>query len=260
MKLIEVFFNRDVFILVPAAFFIIFAVTEIFFRIGRLIRSKAIPEQEIMLEFMPGALISMLALLLAFTVSMAEARYDSRQKIAINETNAIGTAYLRAGLLECPARSEIDKLLRKYVDLRLEFYRMNSKPSLQSLQSDIWRLAAESGRKHPGDVTIGLFLNSLNEMIDQAETQSAAFENQIPAIIIALLFASSILVMAAVGYASGLEKGRRLLFTSILSIIIAMTLFVILDLDRPRRGTVHPSQEGMNRLKMSMLGASAPCP
>ena len=60
-------------------------------------------------------LLGLLALMLAFTFSMALTRFEARRDALLNEANAIGTTALRARLLPEPQRSETLKLLREYV-------------------------------------------------------------------------------------------------------------------------------------------------
>jgi hypothetical protein len=40
--------------------------------------------------------------------------------MVVEESNAIGTAYLRAQLLPEPEKTEISRLLQQYIDVRLE--------------------------------------------------------------------------------------------------------------------------------------------
>ena len=85
-----------------------------------------------------------------------------------------------------------------------------------------------------------------------AEKQTVAFGAFIPDAIMNLLFFASMLVIAAVSYLNGLGTGRHFLLNSMLTILIAMTLFVILDLDRPRRGLIRTNYQSMIRLKDSL--------
>jgi len=48
--------------------------------------------------------LALLGLLLAFTFSGASSRFDARRHLIIEETNAIGTAYLRLGMLPAAAQ------------------------------------------------------------------------------------------------------------------------------------------------------------
>src|SRR5512135_1488179 len=49
-----------------------------------------------------AAMLGLLALLLAFTFSLAASRFDTRRSLVLDEANAIGTTWLRAGLLAEP--------------------------------------------------------------------------------------------------------------------------------------------------------------
>ena len=46
-----------------------------------------------------GAVFALLGLLIAFTFSEAASRFDTRRQLIVEETNDIGTAYLRLDLL-----------------------------------------------------------------------------------------------------------------------------------------------------------------
>jgi hypothetical protein len=49
-----------------------------------------------------GALLGLVGLLLAFGLSMAVGRYETRRGLVVQESNDIGTTYLRAQLLPEP--------------------------------------------------------------------------------------------------------------------------------------------------------------
>ena len=69
---------------------------------------------------MVAATLALLAFILAFTFGLAGSWFDVRRRLVIDEANAIGTTYLRAGMLPEPHRSDVRDLLREYVDVRLE--------------------------------------------------------------------------------------------------------------------------------------------
>ena len=60
-----------------------------------------------------------MAFLLAITMGMASERFDARRVLVLAETNAIGTAYLRAGYLDEPASTEMWELIVEYVPQRI---------------------------------------------------------------------------------------------------------------------------------------------
>src|SRR4030081_2086479 len=83
---------------ITAVFFIglavIFVVSEIGWQLG--IRTKGGGGSNI--TTLESAILGLLALMLAFTFSMALARFEARRDALLNEANAIGTAALRARL------------------------------------------------------------------------------------------------------------------------------------------------------------------
>src|SRR4029077_11356500 len=90
--------------------------------IGKFRLSRREQEKETPVGTMVGATLGLLAFILAFTFGLAAARFDTRRQVILDEANAIGTTYLRAGMLP-ERREEIQTLLRNYVNTRLEAVR-----------------------------------------------------------------------------------------------------------------------------------------
>src|SRR5512134_3830379 len=101
-----------------------------------------------------GAVFALLGLLIAFTFSGAASRFDARRQLIVEETNNIGTAYLRLDLLPASAQPAIRENFRRYLDSRLEVYRKlpdiaAAKAELAKaimLQEEIWRHAVAATR------------------------------------------------------------------------------------------------------------------
>src|SRR5271170_3899492 len=70
-----------------------------------------------------GAVFGLMGLLLAFSFSGAVSRFETRLQLIVQETNAIGTAWLRVDLLPEAAQPEIRSDFRAYLDARLAFYK-----------------------------------------------------------------------------------------------------------------------------------------
>src|SRR6476661_5012284 len=106
------------------AFFVLFAVIALLcyeggFRLGRWWQEREPGEQEGPTGVLVGSILALLAFLLAITMGMAADRFDGRRALVLEETNAIGTTYLRAGYIPAPLSDESRKLLREYVPLRI---------------------------------------------------------------------------------------------------------------------------------------------
>ena len=207
-----------------------------------------------------GAIFGLLALFLGFTFSMSLGRFDQRRELVVREANAIGTTYLRSKLLPEPDRHAVATLLRSYVDARLDFYNLrddqgqfrNVIDRTEKLQNDLWVQVATVVKKDDRPVTTGLFIQSLNEVIDLHAERVAAMENHVPESVLLLLFLVALLSAMLVGYSCGLAKRRHLFSTSIVALLIGIVSIAIIDLDRPTRGLVRVSQNSMIQLHDSM--------
>src|SRR5271167_3622955 len=67
--------------------------------------------------------LTLLALIIGFSFSMAVGRYDQRKNYEEAEANAIGTEYVRADLLPSVDAERVRVLLIDYLDQRVLFYR-----------------------------------------------------------------------------------------------------------------------------------------
>src|SRR5262249_37334265 len=142
-----------------------------------------------------GAILGLLGLLLGFTFAMAVSRFDNRKRLVVDEATALGSAFLRARLLPEPEQSEVTKLLRQYLDARMELTRGNPAASSREelteraarLQGLLWAQAVRATEQDRQAVATGLFVQSLNDVIDMAGKRDAALANHVPESVLLLL-------------------------------------------------------------------------
>jgi len=251
--------SEALFVLVLLA--LLFACAEAGYRLGLCRRSRLDESAKSRLSSIQSAILALLGLLLGFTVAMSVSRYDGRKHAVVSEANAIGTAALRARLLPAPERGEAVTLLRQYVDIRLQSaqQRLLDPAALDELErkalqlhEKLWLLAAAVNSKEPQNFTTGLFITALNDLIDVKGLRDAALDNHVPASVLVLLFAAAILAVGMVGYSNGIATHRAAVVTGMLIVLFALTIFVIVDLDRPRRGLIRVSQISMTELKKGL--------
>jgi hypothetical protein len=230
------------------------------YRLGVWRHVQAAEEKENPVGAMVGSILGLLAFMLAFTFSMAASRFDERRLIVLDEANAIGTTYLRARLLPEPHRTEVSKLLREYVDVRLTNRGQGDVTQTvnqmikraDELNEQLWLQAVAAADRQPTPIT-ATFVTSLNEMIDlHAKRVLIATRNRIPFSIWAILFSLAMLGMAAMGYQSGLSATRRSPAMIATVLAFASVLFLIADLDRGHEGLLTVSQQSMLDLQKSM--------
>ena len=229
---------------------------EIGFQIGEHTRSRYDKDAPISLGPMVGGLLGMLGFVLAFTYSMAASQHDLRKQYVLDEANVVGTAYLRADLLDEQHQKELKRLLREYVDVRLQGARdENLKAAITrsvELHDLLWIQASSVAKTAPSTNT-SLVIQAINEVIDMHEKRvSAGVRNRIPGSIWIALFIISTLTMITMGTQVGLTGKRRLVAIIPLALAFAALATVVVDLDRPQQGLITVSQQAMVDLQESM--------
>jgi Protein of unknown function (DUF4239) len=230
------------------------------YRLGRYRHRHRDDEKEAPVGAIVGATLGLLGFILAFTFGLASSRFNSRREIVVEEANAIGTTYLRAGLLPNNRGVKIRKLLGDYVDARLEVVQTgNIEQALRrsdELHRQLWKEAEAAGQEHPDSIVAGLFIQSLNEMIDvHSKRVMVGLQNRLPGDLWATLYLTTILTMVGVGYHEGLSNSRRSLAILVLVFTFSAILTLVADLDRPQEGFLIVSQQAMIDLQKMMNDA-----
>ena len=243
-------------LILPLTIAISLVSVEIGYRIAVYRRLQKEEEKESPVSGMVGATLALLALMLAFTFSLAGSRYEDRRQVVLTESNAIGTAYLRAEMLPEPMRTESRNLLRDYTDARLEAVQPEKLSQAiaksEELHNRLWAQAVAATEKDRSPIA-AIYVQSLNDVIDiHATRMLAALRSRVPAPIWVVLFLLSFLAMAMMGYHEALINSRRSIVVVALILGFSTVLFLIVDLDRPRQGTLQVSQQAMIDLRKSM--------
>ncbi len=228
--------------------------------LGRWIGARAKPQGIGSIPTLEASILALLALMIGFTFAVALSRFEARREGVLNEANAIGTTALRARLLPAPHNQECLKLLRDYVQVRLDLTRKVSSPlefkaalaQSNAIQEALWLQVKEIAAKNNAVVPAGLFIQSLNEMIDDHEKRLIALISTVPSIVLIVLYVIAMVASAFSGYAAGIEAQR-----SRGPMYVAMALFIavillIQDLDRPTGGFITASQRPMQDVAASI--------
>jgi len=152
-----------------------------------------------------AATLTLLGLIIGFSFSMAASRYDQRKTYEVAEANAIGTEYVRAGLLPAADAGIVRALLRKYLDRRVLFYTTSDTQRLRQinadtakLQADLWAAVQGPAAANPAPV---LALAGMNDVLNSHGYTQAAWWNRIPR--------AGWGLMVAIATCSSEEKGRE---------------------------------------------------
>ena len=209
-----------------------------------------------------GSLLGLLALLLSFTFGMSNSRYDTRYQAMVHEANCIGTVILRADLLPDSAAVVFRAKCKGYLESRIELYQAGIDPAKNNeanhkssvFGDSLWKQATALVRseniinRNSGSLVVA----ALNDMFDAATSRKASREATIPESILWLLFLLCYASAFIVGY-GGKQKISWIMVAGF-AVMISVTVFAILDLDRPHRGliTLDKAEERIVELRESL--------
>lgn len=204
-----------------------------------------------------GATLTLLALIIGFTFSMALGRYDQRKNCEEEEANAIGTEYLRAELLPAAEEAKVKSLLQQYLDQRLLYYTTRDNEKLATiidvttkLQNEMWATVKTPALANPNALT-GIAVAGMNDVINSQGYTQAAWSNRIPAAAWSLLgvIAIGTTMLVGIGMRQAARFSRLLI---ILPAVIAIAFFFMADIDSPRRGIIRVVPQNLQSLAESL--------
>jgi hypothetical protein len=226
------------------------AAAEVGYLAGGVMRRRTPGDDGEGIGHMVGGILGLLAFLLAFVTSMQMDRFDTRRAMVVQEANAIGTTYLRAGYLPEPYRADVRGLLGQYVDLRLQIVDPakldRAQTESQAVTDQLWPKAEALAKDNWQSEMVSLFVDSLNNMIDVQTSRVAAVRaSQLPTAVWWLIYALAVLTMVIVGLASGMRGRRNLIALFLLVLAFSGVVRLIADLERPQQGALEVSQQAL---------------
>ncbi len=207
-----------------------------------------------------GAALGLLALILGFSFSMALERYDLRRTLVLDEANAIGTVELRSRLIASPGREEMAQAVRQYLDVRLEYFAAAGDPAKEqaarrhtiAMQDKLWQVMSRGIETHEQNPLTSLLVSSVNDAFDLATSRRAAFTSHIPASVLGMVLLYALICASLLGYALADTRRRHLAMSSLLLLLLSLVVTVIVDIDRPRVGSVVVSVAPLEELREAM--------
>lgn len=199
--------------------------------------------------------LTLLALIIGFSFSMAVSRYDQRKNYEEEEANAIGTEYARADLLPAVDAARVRQLLTQYLDQRLLFYTIRDPHKLESvdsetakLQTEMWSSVQGVAKTQPTPTT-ALVISGMNDVLNRQGYTQAAWWNRIPIGAWSLMVILAICCSLLIGY--GAQRRGALLF-AILPFLLSIAFFLIADIDSPRQGVIRVIPQNLISLSQSL--------
>jgi hypothetical protein len=201
------------------------------------------------------ATLTLLGLIIGFTFSMAIVRYDQRKDYEEAEANAIGTEYVRAGLLPAEAAHRTKDLIRQYLDQRILFYQERHdgnvaeiEARIAQLQDEMWTVVQSAATASRDQVT-ALAVAGMNDVLNTQADAAAAWRNRIPQAAWLLMAAIALCSCTLLGYGA---PRTRLFVLAILPVVLSVALFLIADIDSPRHGLIRVLPDNLEALQQSL--------
>jgi len=208
------------------------------------------------LDLVVGSSLTLLALIIGFTFSMAVSRYDQRKNYEEEEANAIGTEYVRADLLPAADAAKVRPLLTQYLAQRLLFYTVRDQARLATidsetarLQNEMWDTVQNVAKTQPTPIT-ALAVAGMNDVLNRQGYTQAAWWNRIPVGAWCLMVVLGVSCSVLIGFSSHRKGG--ILLSTILPFLVSMAFFLIADIDSPRRGVIHVAPQNLISLSQSL--------
>ena len=226
-------------------------------RFGALLRKRSTLERDDShdLDFVTGSVLTLLGLLIGFSFSMAVSRYDQRKNYEEEEANAIGTEYVRAGLLPADTAAPVRQLLSQYLQQRILFYTTRGDSQLDQinaetsrLQNEMWSRVESAAVVQPTPV-MATVVTGMNDVLNRQGYTQAAWWNRIPIDVWGLMGTIALGCSALIGFAVHRPRGAVFL---ILPLAVSISFLLIADIDSPRGGLIRVIPQNLNSLSQSM--------
>ena len=201
-----------------------------------------------------AGIVGLLALLLGFTFNMSLQRFDARSNVVIEESGAIGKAAMQASLLSAQHRDSALMLLEEYLLLRISMSQidLSDLDQRRALNANVSRLQVRLTVLAQNEIELSnktaaanAFFQALSNMISVENKRTAMLRLHVPEPVLFLLFFVFVTAGGMLGYTSGLHRKIPTFPTVLMSALIVIVVFMVIDLDRPRRGIIQVNQDSL---------------
>lgn len=205
--------------------------------------------------YVMSAVMGLLALLIGFTFSLALQRHDARREAVVIEANAIGTAFLRAELLDPAQALPLQRSLRDYTDARIAYGLAATDAGEDAaqkrglaMQRRLWMQTRDAAMPYRQTQLGSLLVDATNAYIDAEGSRHALRDARIPSRILRIIAIYTLIAAAMIGY----RKGEHRAAATVLFVLLTLAATLILDLDQPNTGPIKVSQQPMIDVRASM--------
>jgi hypothetical protein len=151
--------------------------------------------------------------------------------------------------------AKVHALLKSYLDQRILNYKTRNERELRQinartaqLQTEMWSAASTSVETLPAPMST-FVLGGMNDVLNSQGYTQAAWWNRIPIAAWMLLIMISVFCNLLIGYDS---PGKSAFVLLILPIFLSVSLYLIAEIDTPRRGVIRVQPQNLESLAESL--------
>jgi hypothetical protein len=209
-----------------------------------------------------ASLLGLLALLLGFSLNMADQRYEGRRVSMLDDTTTLAAIDFRTEFLPEPSRTDFKRLLSAYLGIQIsamsdrnvmstEQFEALGKSAEQVYHQMLLRVREEMA-KEPLPLGVLELADKLNEALSVHRRWIAAMETSVPVTILVLLLFTSVIAAGVVGFSGGLGAHRGRLQHILFACVVSGIIYVIHDLDTPHAGFSRVGKQPLIQLKSTI--------
>ena len=166
------------------------------------------------------------------------------------EANALGTAFLRAGLIEEPGGQALKETIFAYAKTRTvskgriisNTERAEILTATLQAQGNLWPTLEQALMQgKPGAIEASM-VAAMNDLLDTHTIRAAAIFDKLPNAVILLLIFISAATVAVTGFNAGLSGRISRWRTTALALVMTGVMLIIIDYDRPSDGFIRVNQ------------------
>ena len=223
----------------------LFAALLLGLEIGRRVgRAVGTDKEEVASGAADGVIFAVFGLIIAFTFSTSASRFDERRKLIVEQANALGTASLRLDALDPADRAPIRRLMIRWAQLAQRIPSVEDKAAMAAVvndaaavQSEVWRLAAAAVERKQQAALWAFVMSPINDWTNLSTSRLATIDRGTPPMVMPTVIALSFVASVLAGFHMSRHR-RSWLHCVAFSGILALVIYVILDLNHPRSGLI----------------------
>jgi hypothetical protein len=221
-------------------------------------QARGIKDPEIPVSTAVGAILGLLAFMLAFNFSITQARFGDRKVLVISHANALAACYFRANMIPEKQKVATQKLLLEYTDLLLDLPDFDGQKATitrtKEIHAALWKQAVSLKNEDMDGELRTFYVGALNDLTGLfIERATVGLIFRIPDILWTSLIILAVMGTFMLGFQNGLNNIRSVAGIPLLSAAFALVMMLIADMDATSPSRFKISQAPIKEVREMML-------